>query len=374
MAQLKRFFECLLPVTVCNLRCPYCYIIQENRRKMEIPPLQYTPEQIAYALRPERVGGTCWISICGAGETLIQPECIDIVSLLLEKGHFINITTNGTQTKKFEQLIEKCGENIKHLHLSFSLHYTELVRLHLLDCFFDNVDRMKHAGASILVQFNLCDEYLPHLDEIKRICLERIGALPQVALTRDESTRPMKIHSKLTDEQYYEYGKQFNSPLFDFTYANFNKERTEFCYAGDWSGTLNLQTGILRKCYANYDGAQNIFENPEEDIDFEAVGRNCRHLYCINSSHFMSLGVIPTVTTPSYGALRNRPTAAWYTPEMESFLNTRLYDNNRLYTLAQKMRLGWKYGDTLVSKIKTAVKYALPENVLSAISKLRKRN
>ena len=31
----KRFIECLLPVTICNLKCSYCYIIQGNRRDMK---------------------------------------------------------------------------------------------------------------------------------------------------------------------------------------------------------------------------------------------------------------------------------------------------------------------------------------------------
>ena len=56
MAKIKRFFECLVPVSVCNLECPYCYIIQEDRRKMTLADMPYSPEHIARALRPERVG------------------------------------------------------------------------------------------------------------------------------------------------------------------------------------------------------------------------------------------------------------------------------------------------------------------------------
>jgi len=128
MAKIKRFFECLVPVSVCNLECPYCYIIQEDRRKMALADMPYSPEHIARALRPERVGGTCFISICGAGETLAQKEVVPIVGELLKEGHFVNITTNGTLSRRFDELIEACGENIGHLHLSFSMHYTELLR------------------------------------------------------------------------------------------------------------------------------------------------------------------------------------------------------------------------------------------------------
>lgn len=66
-------------------------------------------------------------------------------------------------------------------------------------------------------------------------------------------------------------------------------KRKEFCFAGDWSGTLNLQTGVLTKCYADYDGV-NIFEDVDAPIPFEAVGKHCGSPYCVNSSHFMSLG------------------------------------------------------------------------------------
>ena len=48
--------------------------------------------------------------------------------------------------------------------------------------------------------------------------------------------------------------------LFDFTVKNFNEKRKEFCYAGDWSGVLNLETGLLRKCYSD-NGGQLIFDD-----------------------------------------------------------------------------------------------------------------
>lgn len=358
MDQIKRFFECLLPVSICNLQCPYCYIIQENRRKMETAKLQYSPEHIAKALRSKRVGGICWISICGAGETLVQDEVIDIVALLLKEGHYVNITTNGTLSQKFDDLIHQCKDNITHLHVSFSLHYLELKKRRLLDTFFENVNKVKKAGASILVQINLCDEYIPYLDQIKELCMKHVGAFPQVALTRDESTQPMKIFTALTPEQYYEYGKSFNSKLFDFTYDNFNVKRHEFCYAGEWSGVLNLQTGWLSKCYTNPEG-QNIFEDLNRPIKFEAVGKNCHNSYCVNSSHFMSLGIIPSLKTPTYAELRNRKEAHWYTDDMERFLNGKLEDNNRKCNLLQQWKIAWKYSANESNRLKAAIKEML---------------
>ena len=96
MDKPKRFLECQFPVTICNLECPYCYIIQQNRRKMKKVDLKYSPEHIAKALRKERLGGVCWINICGAGETLIQDEVIDIIELL-ERG--LEVRTQGVRPK-----------------------------------------------------------------------------------------------------------------------------------------------------------------------------------------------------------------------------------------------------------------------------------
>ena len=327
---IKRFFECLVPVSVCNLECPYCYIIQEDRRAMTMAEMPYSPEHIAHALRQERVGGTCLFSICGAGETLAQKEVVPIAAELLKKGHFVNITTNGTLSRRFDELIAACAEHIGHLHISFSLHYTELLRRGWVDTFFDNVCKMRDAGASILVQINLCDDYLPYLTQIKEICMEKVGAYPQVALTRDEQRKPFGIFTKGSESDYIANGKSFSSPLFDFTVENFCVKRKEFCFAGDWSGTLNLQTGVLTKCYANYEGV-NIFADVDGPIPFEAVGKHCGSPYCVNSSHFMSLGVIPSLKTPTYAQLRNRVEASWYTPEMETFLNGKLSDNNCVF-------------------------------------------
>lgn len=334
MAKIKRFFECILPTSVCNLECSYCYVIQENRREMKSEPLDYSPEYIARALRQERVGGVCWINLCGIGETMAQEGIVALVKALLQEGHFVNLTTNGTLSYKYDELIETCGDLLGHLHLAFSLHYVELKKRGWIERYFENVLKLREAGASVLVQINLCDDYLPYIDEIKSLCLDKVGAYPQVALTRNEKTTPMSIMTSLSNEEYYKIGQEFNSPLFEFTYKNFMVKRTEYCYAGEWSGVLNLKTGVLKKCYCG-DSVINIFENPDEPIPFSAIGYNCTSSYCVNSSHFLSLGVIPDIQTPTYAQLRNRKEAAWYSEEVEQFLNGRLYDNNHKHNLIQ---------------------------------------
>lgn len=184
MDKITKFFECLIPTTVCNLKCGYCYVIQREQNTMKVPELDYSPEIIGKALTKERLGGACFFSICGAGETFVPDYLIDIVYQLLKNGHYVNITTNGTLTKKMKRLSEIPVEWLDRLQIAFSFHYLELVRLNLLDSFFENIRYVKSLGCSYLVQLNLYDDYIPVLEDIKALCKKEIGAYPQVVATR----------------------------------------------------------------------------------------------------------------------------------------------------------------------------------------------
>lgn len=356
---MRRFFECLVPITACNLKCSYCYIVQEGRRKNEKAIFQYTPEIIAKGLSVERLGGISLISITGSGETLIPNELPEIVRLILQEGHFVNITTNGTLSKKMDDLLTATEGYHSHLHFSFSFHYVELKNKDLLDCFFENINKARQSGCSILLQINLVDEYIPYWDEIKRLAIKNVGALPQVALTRDESNHSYKILTQLSNNEYTSKGKEMKSPLFDFTCRFFNEKRKEFCYAGLWSAKLNLCTGEMSACYGN-GRVQNIFKDIRKPIIFEPIGHNCKHKYCINSSHFISQGIIPELLPIlSYGELRNRESANWYTTEMKDFLYKQFEATNPLLTKKQMMYYDWKYQLTLPPKYIRKVKYRI---------------
>ena len=337
MEKIQKFIECLLPVTSCNLYCSYCYVIQEERRKMQIPKLNYSIDTMQKALTKERFGGTCYFSICGAGETLVPDYALSIVYALLENGHYVNVTTNGTMVKRFDEVVERFSEEFRsRLHFAFSFHYLELKRLNLLDIFFSNIRKVRDAGCSFVLQLNMCDEYMPYIDEIKELCKKEVGVWPQVALTRTEKNYPdtrLTLHTDGTEENYVEQSRKFESPLFEFTYKNFLVKRKEFCYAGDWSYVLNLQTGLLKRCYYSC-VVQNVFKNIDKPIRQLAVGKCCNSTYCTNSSHFMSLGIIPEIETPSYYALRNRE--GCYQEKMAAFLDGRLYDTNKQYGSLKK--------------------------------------
>ena len=225
-----------------------------------------------------------------------------------------------------------------HLHFSFSFHYVELKRKNLQDIFFKNICKVREAGCSILLQINLVDEYIPYWEDIKKLSLEFVGALPQVALTRDESDNTFKPMTKLSFDEYKRIGREMNSPLFEFTCKNFMVKRKEFCYAGYWSATLDMASGVLTGCYGN-GFKYNIFEKPNESIPFSPIGRNCICKYCINSSHFLSQGCIPSLMPlPSYGLLRNREEANWYTKEMKDFLYEQFEEVNPPIKFVKKVK------------------------------------
>ena len=333
---MRRFFECLVPNTTCNLKCSYCYLIQQGRRTNKKAVFDYPPEIIGKALRQSRVGGVCLISMTASGETLLPPEMPDIVYCVLKEGHFVNITTNGTLTTQIINLLKKTEGYHSHLHISFFLYYTELIRTNLLDTFFQNINIVRECGCSILVQINLVDEYIPYWDEIKKKCIEKVGAPPQVALTRREDGTNYSILTELSQDEYIQIGKQMDSPLFECTVKNFNVKRKEYCYAGYWSGNLFLDSGIMKSCYGQ-GITQNIFEDINKPIIFEPIGNHCECKYCINSSHFISQGIIPELLpTLSYGELRDRSNASWYNYEMRNFLYKQFEDTNKQLSFIHK--------------------------------------
>lgn len=341
--QIKRFFECLIPVTMCNLKCSYCYVIQRDYRNMKLADMKYSPEHIGRCLTQERLGGPCFFSICGAGETLMQPETLCIAHELLKNGHIVNITTNGTLKKRFDDLHNFTADEMQRLHISFSLHYTELKKRNLLDTFFENVLLVKQLGGSFVVQLNLCDEYIPFIHEIKTVCMDRLGGFPQLAATRDEehNLKNISLLTALSTEEYLALGKTFDSELFNYTIENFNVKRKEFCYAGERSGVLNLATGELNKCYS-VQPMQRIFDDENTTINFEPVGKNCHCEFCLNSSHFMSLGVIDNDDSRSYCSLRNRPEAKWFNDTMEYALSQKLWNNNPQYDESKQRQFSRK--------------------------------
>jgi len=323
---INHFFECSVPISQCNLHCEYCYVIQQDRRNVKTPSLQNAVLKWKEAIREERIGKS-FFSFCGYGETFLAgKEFLKIVYDTLDCGHIVNITNNGTITSAIDYLSELPSEMQRRLLLSFSLHYDELVKRNLLNVFVENVRKIRNTEISCFVQINLCDSYANKNSEIKAFCLEHFGCLPQVAVTRRENGMNFSIYTDEAVEDYVKTGKTFNSKLFEFTYDCFNVKREEFCHAGEFSYKVDISTGDIQRCYFE-SSFMNIYKDLDCNIPAKPIGKHCGLAYCVNSSHFLSLGNIINYGTDSYVDLRNRE-CGWIKNDVKAELSNRFVGAN----------------------------------------------
>ena len=340
MPKFKRLIECYVPIYACNFRCEYCYINQNPARffKQQVEDFKYSPEYMAKCMTRERFGGTCLINLCAGGETLLSHETVELTKLLLQEGHFVMIVNNGTCTKHINELLSFDAELKKRLWLRFSLHWNELVRTNSLEIFFNNVVNSKNAGCSIAVEMVASDSYIPFIPDILKKCEQAIKSYPEINIARDDNN--MSILTKLPIDDYFKTWSVFNSPSFDLKRSTVGKKRREFCYAGDWSVTLDLATGMMSKCYSY--PLQNIFADPTEKLKFEAIGRNCPAPYCYNSHLFLAMGNIPSLDFPTIAQIRGKKCfdgSHWLTKEMQCFIGQKVYLNNKKYSFLKKFQI-----------------------------------
>ena len=345
MDKIKRYIECYIPNETCNLRCHYCYITQRRKFNNKLVVFSKTKDTVQKALSKERLGGTCLINMCAGGETLLAEDLLPIIKCLLEEGHYVMVVTNGTLTKRFESIAMWSKELLERLFFKFSFHYLELKRLNLLDQYFNNIERMKKSGASFTVEITPSDELIPYIENVKNICMEKLGTLCHVTIARDDRTQGIEVLTKYSFEEYPKIWGQFSSDLFEYKKTIFYKKRKEFCYAGDWSFYLNLETGTMKQCYCGKE-LGNIYDDLEKKLPLEAIGHYCTQPHCYNGHAFLTLGVIPELESPCYAQVRNRVSedgSEWLTPKMKAFMSSKLFESNKEYTSIQKMNLQGKY-------------------------------
>jgi len=295
---------------------------------------------MAHALSQKRLGGICCINMCGFGETLLPPEMPSIIKAILGEGHYVMIVSNMVLSKRIDEILTASKEYLERLFFKCSFHYTELKRLGLLECFAANVQKIRQASCSFTVEITPHDELLPHLEEVKSFALDHFGALPHVTVARDEAKRnkELPILTKLSKLEYENTWKGFSSDLFEFKYDIWSKKITDFCYAGQWSFTLNLCNGETEQCYKS-NKLQNIFENPTAPLVESPVCTRCREPHCFNGHAFLTFGLVPSMKTPTYADMRDRvcqDSSHWLTPRMRAFFSQRLYDNNPQYSQEEK--------------------------------------
>lgn len=268
MDKLKRYVECYIPTETCNLRCHYCYITQQRKFNNKLAIFSHTPDEIRQALSVERLGGVCFLNFCAGGETLLSEDLLPILKALLEEGHYVMVVTNGTILKRFDEISLFPAQLLGRLIFKFSFHYLELVRLGLLERYFENIEKIRRAGASFTVEITPNDGLIGHIDDIKKICMEKLGALCHVTIARDDRTPSIEVLSDYHFDKYKDIWGTFDSKLFDFKTDIFYKKRREFCYAGDWSLYINLENGVMYQCYSGRE-LDNIYKDIKRPLNFE---------------------------------------------------------------------------------------------------------
>lgn len=338
MDSIKRFITCGVPVTACNFKCHYCYVGQKGSNTNQIRPFVAPGKTLAKYLSKERLGGCCYFNLCGLGETMLHPELIPFIQGLAANGHYADIITNGTISSRIDELIKTLTvEQQKHIIIKFSFHYLELKRTDLMDKFIENVNKIKESAISYSIEITPNDELVEHIDDIKLFSLKHFGALPHITVARNEATDEIALLTKYNREEYKKIWSTFDSKLFDFKINIFNQKRCEFCYAGDWSLALNLETGTYYQCY-NGAPLGNICNGGP--IRFKAIGY-CQMPHCYNGHAFLALGNIPQMITPTYAEERDRETADgghWLKDECRMFFSTKLCESNRELSGSEKAK------------------------------------
>ncbi|MBR1605191.1 MAG: polysaccharide pyruvyl transferase family protein [Alphaproteobacteria bacterium] len=365
--KIVKFLDCYVPVKTCNFKCHYCYITQNKWWGEKLPEFKYSPEYIARALSKKRLGGVSLINLCGGGETLLPPEITDIARCLLQEGHYVMIVTNTTVSKRFDEILALDKELLKRLFFKCSFQYLELKRTNLMEQFFSNIRKIKESPASFTVELTVVDELIPHIPDIKEVCMKELGALCHLTIARDETKPGIPRLSDYSCEEARKIWGDFKSPMFDFKLPLFEKKRTEFCYAGHWSYCVNLGTGDVAQCYG-CGKIQNIFEDLTTPLESHPIGCHCPNPHCWNNHAFLSFGDIVGFDAPTFAQIRDRVCldgTHWLKPEFQDIFSQRLDENNPHFS---KREIG-----KIEKGNKSSLKY-YKYKILSKITFGKKRN
>lgn len=340
MKKIKRHVNCTVPIHTCNLRCSYCYITQAGLSSQKLTKFNPSPEYMAKALSTNRLGGICHINLCAGGETLLSRDVIQLAELLLTDGHFVTLVTNGTITKSIIEICNLPKELQERLFIKFSFHYLELKRLNLLEIYFENVNRIKESDCSFSVELAANDESIPHIDEIKEVCMTELGVLCHIIESRNHVHQEVVRLTEKDIDIHQKAWESFKSPLFNYQQTIWGIKRNEFCYAGDWTLHIHLDSGKLFQCFKGQ-VLQNIYDDLTEPIKYAAVGTNCPWPHCYSSYVWLTMGgAIPSLKSPYYEELRNRTLPngeEWLKSTMKEFYSSKPIEMNKEYSQDKKI-------------------------------------
>lgn len=131
-----------------------------------------------------------------------------------------------------------------------------------------------------------------------------------------------------------------------------------------------MATGDFRPCYASPISI-NLFKDIEKPLKFYSVGHHCRSPFCMNSSHFISFGVIPEYKAPTYFELRNRETTDgwnWINENMKNIMSQKLYDNHDRDSIYDTIESSFvHYACLLLSQMKAMIPKSIKNKLKDAL-------
>lgn len=341
---IKRWISLGMSNVGCNLNCDYCYLKHHAYTKND-GCYKYPIDHMIKALTQKRLGGITMFNVCADGETLLIPEIDRFVKGLLENGHYVSIVSNCTLTSIIKKFVEIPQELKKRLVFKCSLHYKELKKYGWLDLFANNIKLLRKSGVSITIECVACDEMIEFIDEIILYSRENFGALPHILTGRSEKIEHVysRFNSKLSDTEYFDTWKIFDSDLFFYQYKDFDKNCQKFfCHAGEYTGIVNLEYGDLYPCPGNRNKVINIFENLYEPIVFTPIAKSCPLQSCFMGHVLNGLGgdyVDDYDAGYRFWQFRDRICADgghWLTPEIKEVYSHLCSESNRKFSIAEK--------------------------------------
>lgn len=309
--RLVKFFDFTLNSAICNFNCDYCYLKQNPRGGSPKFPfwrrkMPHSPQYIAYAVRRERMNGSCIFCVAGTGETLLIDGIAELIYELLKDGHVVRLVTNGVMTDKINEILRLPDELLSSLIVSFSVHYLELIKHKRMEAFLNNIERVRDSAASLLTSIVASDVYVPHIDEIKQVFWDRLGVYPDVDPARNDSDllNPY-IMTELPRETYEKIWGCFGSERFKFR-CHEGLKRPQQCMAGTNILCVDVYSGNLLKCTrAPKEKLRNLYCNLDEDIAASPLGE-CPAAFCYNGAFFSSLRTIKDVEVLPFGDMFQR--------------------------------------------------------------------
>ncbi len=340
MDKINKILLFAIPMTICNLKCRYCYLSKrDNLCVGNQIKYDFSPEEFAKAVSQERLGGVAYANFCADGETLLAKDIDKYIYAYLNQGHYAEIVTNMTVTKILDRILEWDDETLSRVTFKCSFHYLQLKERGLLDTFAQNVNKVWQRGCSANIEITPDDELIPYIEEVKTFSMQHFGALPHLTIARDDKNGRDYLTS-LSIEDYDKIWSQFDSSFWYFKKTIFNVKRNEYCYAGKWSLYVNLATGDAKQCYCATNSIQNIVKDVDKPIKFVAIG-SCNDFHCYNGHALLTLGLIPGFTHIGYGDIRDRVRADgthWIQERMRNFLNSKLEETNALSMEKEKKK------------------------------------